>query len=81
MTYGKVYKALELCCKYMRVLTMEVMTGLVPKGTGKNNINHLQIKIFPSEYKQTVFLDVFRVSHKTKYLIISLKIKESFQDP
>ena len=55
MTYGKVYKALELCCKYMRVLTMEIMTGLVPKGTGKNNINHLQIKTFPSKYEQTVF--------------------------
>lgn len=55
MVYGQVYKALELYCEYKRVFTMEIMTGLVPNGTGKNNINHLQIKTFPSKYDQTFF--------------------------
>ena len=55
MVYGQVYKALELYCKYKRVFTMEIMTCLVLNSTGKNSINHLQIKTFPSKYDQTFF--------------------------
>lgn len=39
----------------MRVHPVEIMNGLVPKGTGKNNINHAQIKTFPSKHEQTAF--------------------------
>lgn len=35
VVYGKVYKVLELCYQHMRVHPMEIMNGLVPKGTGK----------------------------------------------
>lgn len=54
MVYGKVYKPLELGCQYMGVHPMEIMNGLVTKGTGKNNINHVQIKTFPSKHEQAL---------------------------
>lgn len=75
MVYGKVYKALELGCQYTGVHPVEIMNGLVPKGTGKNTINHVHIKTFPSKHKQTLLGACSELTVEANYLIISLEIK------
>lgn len=63
----------------MGVHPMEIMKGLVPKGTGKNSINDVHCdKNISIKTWADCFEGMFRVNCRDKYLIISLEIKGNY---